>query len=82
MQLILTNNRPFGHNIQNMKKNILFSVTLLAVMIFSTSAFSQEVNKLTKKEKKAGWTLLFNGKNFDGWRQCNGTAMPTNCVLE
>lgn len=45
-------------------------------------SFSQEVNKLTKKEKKEGWVLLFNGQNFDGWRKCNGTAMPANWKIE
>jgi hypothetical protein len=25
------------------------------------------VNGLTEEEKKAGWKLLFNGKDFDGW---------------
>ena len=42
----------------------------------------QDVNKLTAKEKKDGWILLFNGKDFSGWRQCNGTAMPKNWVIE
>ena len=51
-------------------------------MLIATPSFSQKFNQLTKKEKKEGWTLLFNGKNFDGWRQCNGTAMPTNWVVE
>lgn len=46
------------------------------------SISAQKANKLSKAEKKAGWTLLFNGKNFDGWRQCNGTEMPANWVLE
>ena len=51
-------------------------------MLIATPSFSQKFNQLTKKEKKEGWSLLFNGKNFDGWRQCNGTAMPTNWVVE
>ena len=45
-------------------------------------ALSQEVNTLSRQEKKAGWVLLFSGKNFDGWRQCNGTEMPKNWVIE
>lgn len=63
-----------------MKKNI-FLTLVLAVMI-AVSGVAQSVNKLTKKEKKEGWTLLFNGKDFSGWRQCNGTAMPANWVIE
>ena len=43
---------------------------------------SQSPNTLTAAEKKQGWVLLFNGKSFDGWRQCNGTAMPANWVIE
>jgi hypothetical protein len=39
-------------------------------------------NTLTSAEKKQGWVLLFNGKTFDGWRQCNGTTMPANWVIE
>lgn len=58
-------------------------VILLAAAVFIAFAgFSQKANTLSKKEKKEGWTLLFNGKNFDGWRQCNGTAMPANWVIE
>jgi hypothetical protein len=63
-----------------MKKNIF--LTLALAMLIAATSIAQPVNKLTKKEKKAGWVLLFNGKNFDGWRQCNGTAMPANWVLE
>jgi hypothetical protein len=61
-----------------MKKNL---VLLLVAVLLAGTAFAQ-VNKLSKKEKKDGWVLLFNGKNFDGWRQCNGTAMPANWILE
>jgi len=63
-----------------MKKNIF--LTLLLAVCIALPGISQSVNQLSKKEKKEGWVLLFNGKNFDGWRQCNGTAMPVNWVLE
>ncbi|WP_372949231.1 DUF1080 domain-containing protein [Mariniphaga sp.] len=63
-----------------MKKNFLLAV--LATALLTLPAFAQKTNKLTKEEKKAGWELLFNGKNFDGWRQCNGDAMPANWTIE
>jgi hypothetical protein len=63
-----------------MKKNFILTLFLAACM--ALPGFSQTVNQLSKKEKKEGWTLLFNGKNFDGWRQCNGTTMPANWIIE
>jgi hypothetical protein len=48
----------------------------------ATNAAAQAVNTLTAAEKKQGWVLLFDGKTFDGWRQCNGTAMPANWIIE
>lgn len=63
-----------------MKNNILLS--LLLAMCIALPGISQTVNELSKKEKKEGWVLLFNGKDFNGWRQCNGTAMPANWVIE
>ncbi|MDP2338232.1 MAG: DUF1080 domain-containing protein [Bacteroidota bacterium] len=65
-----------------MKRNILMTMSLAVAMLIALPGFSQTVNELSKKEKKEGWVLLFNGKDFDGWRQCNGTAMPANWVLE
>ena len=61
-------------------KNI-FLIAFLAVSLV-LPGIAQTVNQLSKKEQKEGWVLLFNGKNFDGWRQCNGTAMPANWVIE
>lgn len=65
-----------------MKRNIFYAVSLLMAMLIAFPAISQPVNQLTKKEKKKGWVLLFNGKDFNGWRQCNGTAMPANWTIE
>lgn len=65
-----------------MKRNIILTLTIAAAMLISLPGVSKTVNKLSGKEKKAGWVLLFNGKNFDGWRQCNGASMPANWVLE
>ncbi|MFT3902836.1 MAG: DUF1080 domain-containing protein [Niabella sp.] len=48
------------------------------VLFFSCS----HVNKLSSKEKHNGWVSLFNGKNFDGWRQVNGKTMPANWTIE
>ena len=63
-----------------MKRNIILSV--FAVLLIATSACAQKTNTLTSQEKKDGWVLMFNGKDFSGWRQCNGAAMPPNWIIE
>ncbi len=64
-------------------KKILFTMfSLFTAMLITNLALAQKPNQIPKKEKKEGWVLLFNGKNFDGWRQCNGTGMPVNWVIE
>ncbi len=65
-----------------MKRNIFLTMSLAITLLIALSGCSQTVNKLSKQEKKAGWVLLFNGQDFAGWRQCNGTAMPANWVIE
>ncbi len=65
-----------------MKRKIILSLTCVAAMLIMLPAFGQGENKLTKKEKKEGWILLFNGNDFSGWRQCNGTEMPKNWVID
>jgi len=65
-----------------MKKVLFTTFSLIAAMLLANSTVAQKVNQISKQEKKDGWVLLFNGKNFDGWRQCNGTAMPANWVIE
>jgi hypothetical protein len=66
-----------------MTKNIFSLISMLIVSLLITfPVFAQNANTLSKKEQKDGWVLMFNGKNFDGWRQCNGTSMPSNWTIE
>ncbi len=65
-----------------MSRNIFASVFLSVLILTSFNSFAQKVNKLSGKEKKEGWELLFNGENFDGWRQYNGDEMPDNWTIE
>jgi len=65
-----------------MKRKIISAVLISSLMLIAFPLFAQKANKLSREEKKNGWELMFNGKNFDGWRQYNGTAMPANWEIE
>ncbi len=65
-----------------MKRGIILSSFCIAAMLISLQSAGQGLNTLSKKEKKDGWALLFNGKDFTGWRQCNATQMAKNWVIE
>jgi hypothetical protein len=47
-----------------MKKNLIM---LTAFALFCSIGMAQTPNKLTNKEKKQGWKLLFDGKTNAGW---------------
>jgi len=47
-----------------MKKTL---IALTAFVLLSGAVMAQESNTLTKKEKKQGWKLLFDGKTTKGW---------------
>jgi hypothetical protein len=52
------------------KKNVklgLIGIILGGIMLLPNISYAQQANTLTKKEKKDGWHLLFNGKNLKGW---------------
>ena len=63
-----------------MRKIALFTLLFAVSCIFQVSA--QKHNTLTDQEKKDGWVLLFDGKNMDGWRQCNKTEMAKNWIID
>ncbi|AHF15803.1 3-keto-disaccharide hydrolase [Niabella soli] len=52
-----------------MKKVKLFAALLL---LGTSMQLKAQLPALTKKEKKQGWVLLFNGKTFDGWKKASG----------
>ena len=61
-------------------KGKILSFTIIAII--ASFCVSAQNNKLTKKEIKEGWTLLFDGKSFDGWRQYNGTDVTKAWVID
>ncbi len=61
--------------------SIIAGIFLIPVMFFSCGALSErtaeaEPNSLTRKEKREGFVLLFDGKTTKGWRSYNGDAFP------
>ena len=51
-----------------MKRTLLIVLALTAASVFNVTADdTSNINVLTAAEKAAGWQLLFNGINADGW---------------
>jgi len=57
---------------------------LLALITVVSFAFAKKGgdNTLTKKEKKEGWILLFDGKSTDQWRGYGKETFPKGWIIE
>lgn len=51
---------------QNLKPTPLDNIPVVNLLL----------NNISPQEEKLGVKLLFNGKNFDGWREVHGTSQP------
>ncbi|MBR4755815.1 MAG: DUF1080 domain-containing protein [Bacteroidales bacterium] len=58
-------------------KKIAFALMALALCLSSCSSDEKaKDNSLTRKEKKDGWALLWDGKSSEGWRGAKLDAFP------
>ena len=56
--------------------------SLLIGLLLPVMGLAQPANMLTAKEKKQGWTLLFDGTDTNGWTTPGGKPVPAGWVVE
>lgn len=63
----------------------ILTICVLLGIVLCQSVRGDELNSLTDAEQKAGWQLLFNGKDLTGWKCNNGKEIATkieeNCLV-
>jgi hypothetical protein len=59
-----------------MKKILWISGLMLCIMLIVNPVIGQD-NTLTRKEKKAGWKLIFDGKTSAGWMNAKSKTFPS-----
>jgi hypothetical protein len=52
------------------------ALSIVCAVLATLSIRAAELNQLTAEEKAAGWKLLFNGKDLNGWRQYGKQTPP------
>ena len=59
-----------------MKSLFKYTAALISASV-SFSAFADEANTLSKEEEKAGWQLLFDGKDTSKWKSFGSDEFPS-----
>jgi hypothetical protein len=72
MSRLAATNFPLSFNrrlryVSAMKLLNALLVSTSSIILLATASLARENNTLTDAEKAAGWQLLFNGTDFDGW---------------
>lgn len=60
----------------------IFSSALTLTLLASAAGASAQAPTLSKKEQKAGWKLLFDGKTTTGWRGYKSQEAPAAWKVE
>jgi hypothetical protein len=64
-----------------MNRNLLIVLVLLGAVALK-AAESANINTLSDAEKAAGWKLIFNGKNFDGWHNFKAEGVKSGWQVQ
>src|SRR3954463_4390027 len=59
-----------------------FSVSLCLLVLATSIRAESAPNKLTDKEKQAGWQLLFDGRTTKGWMTVSKESLPAQYVQD
>ncbi|TWT82531.1 hypothetical protein CA13_39940 [Planctomycetes bacterium CA13] len=62
-----------------MNRIVLLFAAVLCLFAFRTATSAAD-NQLTDQEKSDGWQLLFNGKDYSGWKCNNGKEIASDIV--
>jgi hypothetical protein len=70
---ITLSSRRKGGYVSSMRLLRALLVSASSLLLLAPASRGQDDNTLTDAEKAAGWQLLFNGTNFDGWHNFHQT---------
>jgi len=62
--------------------NRIATTILFLVFAIAANAQTSSLNTLSENEKKEGWRLLFNGKDFTGWKKFQGKEITGWKVID